>query len=229
MVVCGIIIALQVNNWNERGKEKQEQFDVAEDIYVELIENRQYVSTTLNRWREREANILTLSDALITEKLSLRQEQFDSLLFGSINYPNFSLKRNRIDRALASPDFEFKESNELIIEMMNLSNRYDALNEYFEYNQYTWYNALQPYLVKNYSFRNINAVFTDVDRDPNVNSSAVLSDPVFENLINNMHGDVTTLIRNLNVCLSEIDDLMMKLEHVYPKILEHKKTLSSIE
>lgn len=219
LVVCGILIALQVNNWNEQRKEQHIELGVAEEIYVELMENRQYVSKTLDRWRDREVSVLTLSDALESEKLSIGQAQFDSLLFGSINYPNFSLKRNRIDRTLASPDFEFKESNELIIEMMNLSNRYDALKEYFMYNQNTWHNIVQPYLIEHYSFRNINSVFTKTTKDPNVTASLLLSDPIFENLIHNMHGDVTTFNRNLIMCLEEIDNLLKKLENVYPGII----------
>ncbi len=159
IVIIGILLALQVDTWNEDRKLKQEERVVAREIYLELKENKAYLNRTLEEWTRRHAHILTLKDTLFTEGLQLDQRTFDSLLMGTLVYSNFSPFRKKLDRTLAAENFELTESRALTSEIMDLAGLYDALEFNFQYNADTWRGIVQPYLISHYSFRNINKLF----------------------------------------------------------------------
>ncbi|NER10015.1 hypothetical protein SAMN06265375_101457 [Muriicola jejuensis] len=220
LVVIGILIALQVNNWNEDRLKREDEFFVAQDLYVELLESEKYLDQTLELWRRRNAFIQVLSDTLVTENLQLGQRAFDSILIEALTFRNFTPRRRKLDRVLGEENFEFSQSKDLIKEMMNLAGLYDALNVYFSYNLDTWKEVVQPYLITNYSFRNLNtALGIRHERNyPNRGHENLLADPVFDNVINNMQGDVIPFIMLLVRSLDKIGELKLLLESSYPEI-----------
>ena len=221
LVVIGILIAFQVDNWNEDRKARQNELVVAQDIYLELLESREYLDQTLEMWRQRRKYIRVLSDTLVSENPNLEHKVFDSLLSGSLNFLNLSLKRNKLDRVLSLEIFQFGQSKDIIREMMNLSGLYDDLNEYFDYNVDTWKQIVQPYLISHYSFRNLNsASFGDRQsrRNFKIDHKKLLTDPVFDNIVENMDGDVIPFIRLLERSLENIDELTALLESSFPEI-----------
>ncbi|MEJ2585911.1 MAG: hypothetical protein P8Z38_13090, partial [Robiginitalea sp.] len=216
-----ILIALQVDNWNEERLARRNELVVAQDIYLELLENREYLDETLEMWKQRREYIRVLSNTLVSENRNVKQKVFDSLLSGSLSFGNFSPKRNKLDRVLSSEIFEFGQSKAIIREMMNLSGLYDDLNEYFDYNVDTWKQIVQPYLISNYSFRNLNSAFLgdrQSRKDFKIDHNKLLADPVFDNIVENMQGDVNPFIRLLERSLENIDELTVLLESSFPKI-----------
>ena len=221
LVVIGILIALQVNNWKEDRLARQNEYLVVQDIYLELLENRAYLDKTLKEWLSRGAYIKVLADTLATEDLQLPQREFDSLLVGAITFRNFSPIRQKLDRVLSSDNLEFVESPDLIKEMMSLAGHYDNLDEFFQYNLATWKQIVQPYLITHYSYRNLNTLAysnRDYKKDTRVNHEALLSSSVFDNIINNMDADVITFIRGLERSLDKTQQLQSLLESNYTKI-----------
>ena len=220
LVVIGILIALQVNNWNEARLERENEILIARDVYLELLENRVYLSTTQKQWAQRGEHIRALSDTLVTENLQLGQKEFDSLLIRAIYFNSFSLKRKKLDRVLSVGRFEFSASKDLIGEMMNLASLYDSLEEAFKYNQDTWTQVVQPYLIAHYSFRNLNlALYTnDINKSLKISHEPLLVDPVFDNLINNMGGEVRPFNMLLKSSLDKIGELQELLKLNYPNI-----------
>ncbi len=220
LVVIGILIALQVNNWNEVRLERENEILIARDVYLELLESRTSLITTQKQWAKRGKYLRALSDTLVTENLQLGQKDFDSLLFGAIYYNSFSLKRKKLDRVLSVGRFEFSASKDLIGEMMNLAGLYDALEEAFKYNQDTWTQVVQPYLIAHYSFRNLNLALGahDVKKSLKISHEPLLVDPVFDNIVNNMEGDVMPFNMLLELSLDKIGELQELLKTNYPNI-----------
>ena len=219
LVVIGILIALQVDNWNEARKLREEERVVANEIYLELKENRAYLKETLEDWTRRHAHIVALKDTLYTENLQLSQRTFDSLLLGTLVYSNFSPFRKKLDRILAADNFALRESRALAGEIMDLAGLYDALEVYFQYNADTWRGIVQPYLISHYSFRYINNALRgtrEVRQVPKIDHKPLLADPVFDNIVNNMEGDVRPFIQRLKITLSQLEEVLALLESSYP-------------
>ena len=221
LVVIGILIALQVDNWNEERKLREEERVVAREIYLELEENKAYLNQTLEEWARRDDHIVALKDTLLTENLQLSQRTFDSLLLGTLVYSNFSPFRKKLDRILAAENFALRESRTLAGEIMDLAGLYDALEVYFQYNADTWKGIVQPYLISHYSFRHINNALNgaqEVRRFPQIDHEPLLADPVFDNIINNMEGDVRPFIHRLKITLKKTEEVLALLESSYPGV-----------
>lgn len=221
IVIIGILIAIRVDTWTESRRLKEEERVVAREIYLELEENKAYLEQTLEEWTRRHAHILALKDTLLTENLELSQHRFDSLLLGCLRYSNFSPFRKKLDRSLAERTFGFPKSRALLGELMDLTGLYDALDVYFQYNADTWKGIVQPYLITHYSFRNINNALMgarEVRRITVVDHGPLLADPVFDNIVNNMEGDVRPFIQRLKTTLDQIAGVLALLESSYPGI-----------
>ncbi len=227
LVVIGILIALQVDNWNEDRKKKLEEKAVAREIYSELRENRAYLEKTRNEWERRRAHIQTLKDTLALENPGLSQRYFDSLLTGSLTYNNFSPYRKKLDRILAAENFVLGEPRALAGELMDLAGLYDGLEVYFQYNADTWRGIVQPYLISHYSFRRLNNALggtQKIQREPKIDHKPLLADPVFDNIVNNMEGDVRPFIQRLTITLAKLEEVLALLETSYPEI--HKEEVN---
>lgn len=221
IVIIGILIAIRVDAWTESRKLREEERVVAREIYMELEENRAYLEQALGEWKHRLAHIVALKDTLVTENLQLSQQAFDSLLLGSLRYNNFSPFRKKLDHSLAAETFGFGESRDLVGAIMDLAGLYDGLEVYFQYNSDTWKEIVQPYLVTHYSFRNINNALSGAregSRFPEIDHQPLLADPVFDNIVNNMEGDVRPFIRRLEISLHKIGEVQALLEFFYPGI-----------
>ncbi len=92
LVVIGILIALQINNWNENRKYRNQEKQYINRL---LIENKKNITTFTNEIKRLEKNNLTIkkfSNALNTKIYSdslLIQMANDYMIFGSV-YPIFS-------------------------------------------------------------------------------------------------------------------------------------------
>ena len=99
LVVIGILIALQVNNWNESRLERENELFEARDLYLELLESEEYLSQTLELWERRNEYIQVLSDTLVADNMEIGQRAFDSLLVGALSFRNFSPTEFSIEKS----------------------------------------------------------------------------------------------------------------------------------
>ncbi len=90
LVVIGILIALQVNNWNEDRKMVIEEIEILnillEDLETAKVQSEQYI-------RAEELNRQTLNNILFADSLEviLKSEQKDSLFFNAIWAANYRI------------------------------------------------------------------------------------------------------------------------------------------
>lgn len=220
LVVIGILIALQANNWNEDRLEKRREVEIAQDIQKELEENLSYLKSIRNRWESRQEHLQALYDTLAFKNLKISQMEFDSLLVGSMSFGSFDLIDGRLQRILTLEGFNFRRSDTLLLQLVNLARLYKSIHEYYQYNVDTYKNIVQPYIIETYSFRNLTAVFRNNQKRnfAGINHEKLLVDPVFDNIIENMRGDVDPVVGLLTRCIKEIEKLMKDIYKIYPEI-----------
>ena len=148
LVVIGILIALQINNWNEYQKERKSE----RLLLSEIRDNLKY---DLNDF---ESNITTLQNKSISSKMMLKALEnnipyHDSLgyYFSYLNaYPHFSSKTNGY-KLLQSKGLEIVINNNLRNKITDLyEDRYQYLltfeKERIDYNQVLLENAMKPFM-----------------------------------------------------------------------------------
>ncbi len=87
LVVIGILIALQINNWNEERKLKQQQKVVLKALYADFKANKKLIQEGIEKHRYHKDLGLTWIKLLRKDTLNVQKNPFlDSLLFWGPEY-----------------------------------------------------------------------------------------------------------------------------------------------
>ncbi|MDH7912333.1 hypothetical protein [Winogradskyella sp. SYSU M77433] len=156
LVVIGILIALQVNNWNTNRVDNQELQKSLENLHAEFTINEQIISKAIKandsviETAKRLINLMNLERELLTN------ENTDKLLFDIFENGNLEVTENSILEILQSNKLQKIKNDslkKLIVEWTQKRNRIaftgKNVSEKDEY--------LLKYLMKRYPLKNIDA------------------------------------------------------------------------
>jgi len=210
LVVVGILIALQINNWNENRNEKNSLKILTENLHTEFTTNLKELEIDLIRMKRK----ISAGNELLTyfgnEKMDIPELNIDSLLFETIELPTWNpstFTLNEIKNSGKLSDIKDVELKELLYKWERL---YEDILE--------WQNALETSndgpinIIKtkgsivNIDFYKDNTHNSKFD----INNLALLQEVQFENEIENNIFNARVLekkYREAKVLLTEITDL----------------------
>ena len=219
LVVIGILIALQINNWNELQKLNEKEISVAKELYIELNENLISVKNQLELWENRDEKILEVISLTESKNVTLTNREFDSILIYVIAFSNLKLKQSKFQRIISLENFEFKKSPPLITEMLSLNDMYTTLMDYYRQNDENYHQILQPYLIDNYSIENFDNIITGKKTESKVDYHKLLSDLTFANIMHSIRGSSAPFVQRIKITINKIEAIKKQLEITYPSIL----------
>lgn len=117
LVVVGILIALQINNWNEEKKNILVEHKILQDILKNLVEDQETLETTMQRFWLTESNINKLLMPIPIPD--------DSLIYISTRAGGFSIFipiTSAFDRSMSSSSFNLIRKDSLAEEIQRLYN-----------------------------------------------------------------------------------------------------------
>jgi hypothetical protein len=211
LVVIGILIALQINNWNENQKEKKLEQSVLKNLAQEYKANqaslKQLILTVSNCY---EANH-SLMELFAKDNLLLSTHNIDSLIFNSLEFDRYSPSENVLQGLLSSGKLDIIESDSLKNTLFDWTRVLKVAEErYLDCNR-KLVSDLTPYLTQNY-------VFKDLDQYGNLNwkepskfekdKHAVFDDLVYENLIDDFMYRIDRYLKQLK----ELENIIKKVE-----------------
>ena len=119
LVVIGILIALQINNWNEERKERKMEKIVLEDIHDNIVRNNQLILSALQVFQE-----IDRSTVLVKNALKTNSPYFDSLSHHfsyAIRHGGFLLRLNSDGyESLKNAGFDIIQNEKLKDEILSL-------------------------------------------------------------------------------------------------------------
>jgi len=188
LVMIGILLALQVNNWNTNRINRYEEEKALNSINAEFKKNSDHldeVIRTTNISIETGRQIM----ALINSDLSLLKSQnTDSLIYQVFEFEAINVSENSIQEILQSGKFQNLQDEKLkslIIEWTQQKNR--ALSNYENISSKT--EVLVTYLLKNYPLKNIDAYGILAWKEPStikIDKYLVFYDIEFENILDDL-------------------------------------------
>ena len=108
LVVIGILIALSINNWNE----KQQALNEIQSNFQNLIEDLESNKLQLSNLIERRLEISDGAGFLIDNyenQIQVKENDFITLLFPVLSERNFEINKNGIDKVIASSAYELEQ------------------------------------------------------------------------------------------------------------------------
>ncbi|MCJ7466931.1 MAG: DUF6090 family protein [Maribacter sp.] len=203
LVVIGILIALQINNWNEISKTRAREKVLLNEIHQEFLENKKQLETVVNFHKKA----FNACDKIINQfPIDLETVNLDSLsvhLFNTTYRYTFNPSEGTINSLINTSSFETIRNEHLRKLVVSWQ---DVVNDYLEEELTAFYieiNFIEPYLSKHFTFDcNLRNPKSDLE---------ALKSIEFEHLIQRRKeslSDILTYDTELGVIQNTIDEII---------------------
>ena len=161
LVVIGILIALQINNWNETRKSSIEEQEYLKQIKQEIQADIASIDSILPKLQDRQKKLDTLETILASNAIGDDTREGYKLWRKSWNFPDFNSHNNTIETLKSSGQIQIIQSKELLNALSSYQNKLDAfyihqgiMNNYLQNSDsfFTFFNATE---IKRQSENNI--------------------------------------------------------------------------
>ncbi|MDF0717405.1 DUF6090 family protein [Muricauda sp. 334s03] len=225
LVVIGILIALQINNWNEHRKELQKESVIVKELYKELQQNLK--ATTKHRQQIEEINqevlfLLNISDDSL--KL-LTNEDLNQHIFNSSLISPFTPFNQKLKRILAIENFGFSHSKTLVNELQDYNNSIEGISSINLSARDVFKNRMVPFLSENLSLKNLmHEIYPEkiTKNDSIVDVGPIIKSMAFENLYADLFASYTSYIFALERNIELTKNLITHIEKAYPSVISTK-------
>ncbi len=102
LVMIGILLALQVNNWNNNRIAQNEEKEVIAKLHNDFLENKKNLNTYLDGLSRKMDSQITLMNFIGTSKEELYKHNLDSLFYVSFGAPEIAFADNTIKNIMQS-------------------------------------------------------------------------------------------------------------------------------
>lgn len=210
LVMVGILLALQVNNWNENQADKRIEKTMMNNINTEFKNNLHKLKASTIQYKETEKSIRLLMSYMQFSQDALTQTNIDSLIAKAIDVYDYSPTQNSLTEILASGNLKLITKDSLKTMLLEWSAEFNEIEEAWQtlddFNQ----NMVLPYLTKNASMRNIDKYSLMKWKEKSkfkVNYENIFNDIEFENNLDNLGWAVV----NYQSALERLEIIVEKL------------------
>tara|TARA_R110002072_G_scaffold22615_1_gene79208 strand:+ start:25762 stop:26517 length:756 start_codon:yes stop_codon:yes gene_type:complete len=186
LVVIGILIALQINNWNEDKKQQAESQYKLEELREEFTENRVVLKQRIKDLERANNHVRKIVDITNRVEPDHKNYDFDSIISHSLKYGNYNPANSTIQELISSGKLDLITNNQLKKSMYTWLQMLEDSDEDFKNQDHQAQSLLIPYLYKNISMQNLNAYnnmeIKQKSRLYNNSYNQVIKDLEFENL-----------------------------------------------
>ena len=191
LVVIGILIALSLNNWNERQKEKKNELVIVNSIFKELKENLENSLVFEKRYRMR-LNILSILLKKDKDSLEFNSTRFSKLINRSWDAGIYTPINSNLNNLINSEELKLLSSNELKENLIEYDASVKRVLEINQNNTIHYNTIILPFFSKNYPMKSLLEPFIDSfspyldEMEPpgfEINYSEFWNNPEFENIL----------------------------------------------
>jgi hypothetical protein len=155
LVVIGILIALQVNNWNEERKLYLESEDIYAALNSEFEKNRIVLKERINYIEDANKYVDIILSYVNKKDAFFKTINIDSILVRSLNYGNYNPANSSIQEIISSGKLSLIKDDNLKQNLFNWLQLLQDTNEDFKNQDLQHQEQLAVYLTKNVSFKNM--------------------------------------------------------------------------
>ena len=210
LVVIGILIALQINNWNQERLQQQSELKFLKGIQAEFKLNKDYLINSIKMNQEGLKTGKEIMSLMNQDVEILKSINIDSLLFQIFEYGGFEISENTILEVMQVGQLQNLENDQLksfILEWSQQKIKIDrnriTLTEKSDY--------LVRYLMTRYPLKNIDKYGVLAWKNPStieVDKYAIFTDLEFENIIDDLLYNLTSFNNRIIAILEVIDGIL---------------------
>tara|TARA_R110002051_G_scaffold181774_1_gene251277 strand:+ start:49354 stop:50091 length:738 start_codon:yes stop_codon:yes gene_type:complete len=206
LVVIGILIALQINNWNEGRKMNTEKLKILVELQNEFKENQ----NALDRKIDLHKFISSQTDDLVNlfnpipKKADIKK--IDTLIITMAFMPEFKATTS----VLNSEKLALVQDSKLKSHIADWKFSYEEYRQQIKITYDLYYNHIYPFISENYQIKNAGGIFFESNKSFfDVDIMKILSNSAFENHVF-MRSINAKSILNSATKLKEIQKIIIK-------------------
>ena len=211
--MIGIIIALQVDNWNDHFIEKAEEHRILQNLHGDFQKNLTDINTVfVQNKKALESAVFTIQlVGLETEQLAAYD--IDSLLLASLDYTHISPSSNALADLIGSGRLSRLHNQNIKNYLYDWSTQLRYVEMAYEGWNQNINDRILPYLMTRYPFKDIGESYETVVNYPRkksmlvIDKSDIFNEIEFENLLDD-------LIYRMQNYLNELTDLNNTAESI---------------
>ena len=210
LVVIGILIALQINNWNEKRLQQQSELKFLKGIQAEFKLNKAYLLSSNKMNQEVLKTGKEIMNLMNQDVKILRNINIDSLIFQIFEYGGFEISENTILEVMQVGQLQNLENDQLKSFILEWSQQKIKI----ERNRITLTDKsdyLIKYLMTRYPLKNIDKYGVLAWKNPSkfdIDKYAIFTDLEFENSIDDLLYNLTLYNNRIIALLGVIDGIL---------------------
>ena len=158
LVVIGILIALQINDWNQDRLDLKEKRNLLEKVETEFQSNKKFIAEYKASCLQTMKNLHILLELVGSDRETLEAENLDSLFYNSFQGEELGLSDNSINSIVQSGQLRLFK-NEPITSLFQEWNALSSVREKREEKLDYWTNNhFIPFLLPHISFKEMDAI-----------------------------------------------------------------------
>ena len=215
LVVIGILIALQINNWNEGRLARIEEKRILSNLHQEFEKNKVLLDACIARNQNALSNMKQIMD-LIARQGSQgtpddpENSRLDQLLFNSFEHLNYFPSQHSLNELIQSGKMQYLRNDQLKSLLYQWSSALDTSLEGFNGVDQKVEQDILPYLTKNYPLKDMDGFGPLAWKEGSTlesDKTRILRDLEFENLIDDN-------LYRLNDFLLSLSELRVLIEDI---------------
>lgn len=156
LVMIGILLALQVNNWNENRLAKIEEKSILSNLNSEFLLNKEVLKHVLKENNESYHAGLTTMNLIGKDRVILESINTDSLLYRTLEFQSFHPSENALSDLLQSGRLQLLQNEKLKDLLYQWSRIMLTTVDNFKGFDNKIENDVVPYLSKHHSLKDID-------------------------------------------------------------------------
>ena len=215
LVVIGILIALQINDWNEGRLAKIEEKRILRNLHQEFEKNKTLLESCITRNQNAFQSMKQIMDLIGGDRPmefqgNTGEPVFDRLLFFSFEHLNYFPSQHSLNELTQSGKMQYLRNDRLKSLLYQWSSALDNSREGFTGVDQKVEQDILPYLTKNYPLKDMDRFGPLAWKEGSTlesDKTRILKELEFENLIDdNMYrlNDFIISLSELRVLIEEI-------------------------
>jgi len=225
LVVIGILIALQINNWNEYRKYQIHELEVIEGLYSEIKQNQDLTIVYKEESDTRLKAIKSLLNITTKELEQVTDEQLNRKLLSSVISKSYFPLVSKLDHLLSKENLESNKSKNLISLLNVYHNSIDTIKVQSTSDLEKFSNIQVPLFNKNISVKNImhQREPKEISKSNNVvDLKPFIRSLEFENLYSDLYATVKKNTQYLDANIKLMQQIIQYIEENYPSVISKK-------
>ena len=157
LIVVGIMIALQLNNWNEERKDRITEREMLSNLQGEFVANQENLRITVDSLNSNVEELTQLGILIHDDSESIKPSKYDSLIDSTIRAPTYYPENGVINSIIESVNLSLISNEELKLFITQWPQKFERYKLNDEHRRAYISNSVWPYLDTHYPIKNLDS------------------------------------------------------------------------